>query len=90
MKSTASGIGSVGATGCGSVGGDEEAASPLLQAHEIKKEASDVGDGAGKEVKCLTENLFTSEGLQASYKDLDQIFDSSDETSNDEAVSRNF
>ncbi|XP_055701532.1 mediator of RNA polymerase II transcription subunit 13 isoform X2 [Phlebotomus papatasi] len=86
MKSTASGIGSVGATGCGSVGGDEEAASPLLQAHEIKKEASDVGDGAGKEVKCLTENLFTSEGLQASYKDLDQIFDSSDETSNDEAI----
>lgn len=32
-------------------------------------------------------NLFTSEGLQPSYKDLDQIFDNSDDTSSDEAVS---
>ncbi|XP_060523412.1 mediator of RNA polymerase II transcription subunit 13 isoform X2 [Cylas formicarius] len=31
------------------------------------------------------ENLFTSEGLQPSYKDLDQIFDNSDYTSSDEA-----
>lgn len=32
-------------------------------------------------------NLFTSEGLQPSIKDLDQIFDNSDDTSSDEAVS---
>lgn len=31
-------------------------------------------------------NLFTSEGLQPSYKDLDQIFDNSDDTSSDEAL----
>lgn len=37
--------------------------------------------------KCPTGNLFTSEGLQPSYKDLDQIFDNSDDTSSDEAVS---
>lgn len=36
--------------------------------------------------KCSTGNLFTSEGLQPSYKDLDQIFDNSDDTSSDEAV----
>lgn len=41
-----------------------------------------------KEVKKITtENLFTSEGLQPSYKDLEQIFDNSDYTSSDEAVS---
>jgi hypothetical protein len=32
-------------------------------------------------------SLFTNEGLQASYKDLDQIFDNSDDTSSDETVS---
>lgn len=33
-------------------------------------------------------SLFTSEGLQASYKDLEQIFDNSDpDTSSDETVS---
>lgn len=44
-----------------------------------------------KEVKkILTENLFTSEGLQPSYKDLDEIFDNPDYTSSDEAVSNAF
>jgi hypothetical protein len=33
-------------------------------------------------------SLYTNEGLQASYKDLDQIFDNSDDTSSDETVSR--
>uniref|UniRef100_A0A6P7FLV9 Mediator of RNA polymerase II transcription subunit 13 n=1 Tax=Diabrotica virgifera virgifera TaxID=50390 RepID=A0A6P7FLV9_DIAVI len=37
--------------------------------------------------KITTEALFTSEGLQPSFKDLDQIFDNSDYTSSDEAVS---
>jgi hypothetical protein len=32
-------------------------------------------------------SLYTNEGLQASYKDLDQIFDNSDDTSSDETVS---
>ncbi|XP_072397237.1 mediator of RNA polymerase II transcription subunit 13 isoform X2 [Diabrotica undecimpunctata] len=36
--------------------------------------------------KITTETLFTSEGLQPSYKDLDQIFDNSDYTSSDEAM----
>lgn len=40
-----------------------------------------------KDLKKATGNLFTSEGLQPSYKDLDQIFDNSDDTSGDEAVS---
>ncbi|PSN30681.1 hypothetical protein C0J52_20854 [Blattella germanica] len=31
-------------------------------------------------------SLFTNEGLQASYKDLDQIFDNSDDTSSDETL----
>lgn len=39
-----------------------------------------------KENKKLSDNLFTSEGLQPSLKDLDQIFDNSDYTSSDEAV----
>lgn len=40
-----------------------------------------------KDVKKVSGNLFTSEGLQPSYSDLDQIFDNSDDTSGDEAVS---
>ncbi|XP_063216486.1 mediator of RNA polymerase II transcription subunit 13 isoform X2 [Bacillus rossius redtenbacheri] len=36
--------------------------------------------------KATSGNLFTNEGLQASYKDLDQIFDNSDDTSSDETV----
>lgn len=39
-----------------------------------------------KDKNSKTDNLFTSEGLQPSYKDLDQIFDNSDYTSSDEAV----
>lgn len=40
-----------------------------------------------KDIKKLTGNLYTSEGLTPSLKDLDQIFDNSDDTSGDEAVS---
>lgn len=40
-----------------------------------------------QEVKKTTDSLFTSEGLQPSIKDLDQIFDNSDNSSSDEAVS---
>ena len=37
--------------------------------------------------KISTENLFTSEGLQPSYADLNKIFDNSDDNSNDDHVS---
>lgn len=40
-----------------------------------------------EEPKDKKDILFTSEGLQPSYKDLEQIFDNSDYTSSDEAVS---
>ncbi|XP_066998213.1 mediator of RNA polymerase II transcription subunit 13 isoform X2 [Anabrus simplex] len=36
--------------------------------------------------KLSSGNLFTSEGLQVSYRDLDQIFDNSDDTSSDETL----
>lgn len=39
-----------------------------------------------KDKKCGVGNLFTSEGLQPSYKDLDQIFENSDDTSSDEVL----
>ncbi|XP_017781580.1 PREDICTED: mediator of RNA polymerase II transcription subunit 13 isoform X2 [Nicrophorus vespilloides] len=42
--------------------------------------------GATKDEIKKAGNLFTSEGLQPSYKDLDQIFDNSDDTSSDEAT----
>lgn len=45
----------------------------------IKTEPTDEHSGPG--------NLFTIEGLQPSYKDLDQIFDNSDDASNEDVVS---
>lgn len=36
--------------------------------------------------KISTDNLFTSEGLQPSYADLNKIFDNSDDNSNDDHV----
>lgn len=43
-------------------------------------------DRADNSGKCVSGSLFTSEGLQASFRDLEQIFDNSD-TSSDETVS---
>lgn len=43
------------------------------------------GDDADKNSQ--SENLFTSEGLQPSYADLNKIFDNSDDNSNDDHVS---
>lgn len=37
--------------------------------------------------KLQSGNLFTKEGIEASFNDLDQIFENSDDTSSDEAVS---
>lgn len=50
---------------------DIDSSSSMMQLVEIKKEPDDSDENG----KILTENLFTSEGLQASYKDLDQLFD---------------
>lgn len=64
---------------------DEEGGGPNMEGYAKrgacapKEEAKDSKKGTG--------NLYTSEGLQPSYKDLDQIFDNSDDTSGDEAVS---
>jgi mediator of RNA polymerase II transcription subunit 13 len=43
-------------------------------------------DGSVADTK-VPDDLFTSRGLQPSYRDLDQIFDNSDDTSSDETVS---
>jgi hypothetical protein len=40
----------------------------------------------GPSNKGIAGDLYTSQGLQASYSDLDQIFDNSDDTSSDETV----
>lgn len=61
----------------------ESGQNDMLQAHEIKQEPG--AEGADGKDKFGT-NLFTSEGLQASYKDLDQIFDNADDISSDEAL----
>jgi len=62
----------------------------FLQAHEIKKEPVDAGSANNKDSgKFVTGNLFTSEGLQASYRDLEQLFDNDimeNDISNDETV----
>lgn len=47
--------------------------SEVMEPHEIKREPND-SDVDGKATNM--ENLFTSKGLVASFKDLDQIFDS--------------
>lgn len=36
--------------------------------------------------KCIPNNLFTNEGLTASYRDLDQIFENSDDALSDETA----
>lgn len=36
--------------------------------------------------KCMPNNLYTNEGLTASFKDLDQIFENSDDASSDETA----
>lgn len=53
---------------------------------EDKKGEEDVDDAAGNGAGKAPGNLFTSKGLQVSYRDLEQNFDNSDDTSSDEAV----
>jgi hypothetical protein len=56
----------------------EEAKTPNSNAKEKTESESE---------KLTTDNLFTSEGLQPSYADLNKIFDNSDDNSNDDHVS---
>lgn len=65
---------------------DEEGASGACHMDGFKRAAIAVKEEPKDLKKLTTGNLFTSEGLQPSYKDLDQIFDNSDDTSSDEAV----
>ena len=51
----------------------------------IKEEEKAFGQGDCGNSKGIAGNLFTNEGLQPSFRDLDQIFDNSD-TSSDETV----
>lgn len=51
--------------------GDENEQGSIMNAYDIKTEPVDGDENKG----LLTESLYTSEGLQASYKDLEQIFD---------------
>ncbi|KAK9710567.1 hypothetical protein QE152_g25955 [Popillia japonica] len=65
---------------------DEEGASGACHMDGFKRAAIAVKEEPKDLKKLTTGNLFTSEGLQPSYKDLDQIFDNSDDTSSDEAA----
>ncbi|KAI4455970.1 rag1-activating protein 1 [Holotrichia oblita] len=65
---------------------DEEGASGACHMDGFKRGAIAVKEEPKDLKKLTTGNLFTSEGLQPSYKDLDQIFDNSDDTSSDEAA----
>ncbi|XP_026289181.2 mediator of RNA polymerase II transcription subunit 13-like isoform X2 [Frankliniella occidentalis] len=58
--------------------------TPAYAQAEVKQEQME-DDRADNSGKCLSGSLFTSEGLQASFRDLDQIFDNSD-TSSDETM----
>lgn len=51
-----------------------------INSNRIKDDKSEIDD------KISTDNLFTSEGLQPSYADLNKIFDNSDDNSNDDHV----
>lgn len=65
---------------------DEEGAANTCNMDGFKRGPGGVKEEPKDSKKNTTGNLFTSEGLQPSFKDLDQIFDNSD-TSSDEAVS---
>ncbi|XP_065211027.1 mediator of RNA polymerase II transcription subunit 13 isoform X3 [Planococcus citri] len=62
---------------------NKRSASPLNKQEEDKKLFEQVTINGSK---CTPNNLYTNEGLTASYKDLDQIFENSDDTSSDETA----
>lgn len=59
--------------------GDESKSAPGSNVEKVKTES--------ESEKLSSDNLFTSEGLQPSYADLNKIFDNSDDNSNDDHVS---
>lgn len=61
--------------------GDESKTGPGSNVEKVKTES--------ESEKLSSDNLFTSEGLQPSYADLNKIFDNSDDNSNDDHVSFN-
>lgn len=70
-----------GIGGSGSVGDQHIKTEPLTGdelplSGDIKKEPAD-----GDDSKVLTESLYTSKGLQASYNDLEQLFDENSDES---------
>lgn len=66
---------------------DEEGAGGNVNMDGYKRGVPNIKE-EGKEnpKKCSATNLYTSEGLQPSYKDLEQIFDNSDDTSSEETL----
>lgn len=58
------------------VGDGTDNCGEMMELHEIKKEIVDTDADS----KTNIENLFTSKGLVASFKDLDQIFDNTDDS----------
>ncbi|XP_049817024.1 mediator of RNA polymerase II transcription subunit 13 isoform X3 [Aethina tumida] len=64
---------------------DEEGGGPNCNMDGFKRGQVPIKEEP-KDKKGAAENLFTSEGIQPSIKDLDQIFDNSDDTSSDEAM----
>ncbi|CAH0563743.1 unnamed protein product, partial [Brassicogethes aeneus] len=65
---------------------EEEGGGANCNMDGFKRGQQPVKEEPPKDKKINAENLLTSEGLQPSYKDLDQIFDNSDDTSSDEAM----
>lgn len=64
---------------------DEEGAQGNVNMDGFKRGVP-IKEESKESKKNVVGNLFTSEGLAPSYKDLDQIFDNSDDTSSDEAL----
>jgi mediator of RNA polymerase II transcription subunit 13 len=56
----------------------------MKDSNNVLKDNNNKVDGDGDK---MSTDLFTSEGLQPSYADLNKIFDNSDDNSNDEHVS---
>lgn len=65
---------------------EEQGNRDNLNMDGFKRGGAPIKEEAKDNKKCGVGNLFTNEGLQPSYKDLDQIFENSDDTSSDEVL----
>ena len=59
----------------------------IVLQEEDKGMVNGTGPSPSSQGKITSGNLFTTEGLQVTYNDLDQIFNHSDDNSGDETVS---